>query len=288
MLLSYFAGIISVFIWALLPVLVKSSFTQISVSYFLLIRFGLAIFVLSSLIWKFRRQLFHLQPKVYFNFLIVLGANYWLQCLAIKDLPVSWYIVIFSLNPFLSLLLMKTCWSQRLILSLILGIMGVLLFLFKDEQFLNGIPLYGFLYLVGGMLTWVLYTFMSKQTQSKISDTTLTLLTQILSFIAVFFIWLIDGFPHESLMQLNTLSWASIILSGVGLPVAYYLYLYSLRRTPIFSQLSQYLELLFGLLFSWLIYNEQITLFKILGGFFILLSLGLSAKKEVLNKEITG
>lgn len=278
MLLSYVAGTISVFIWALLPIIIKSSFQEIPVSFFLILRFSFATVFMGILMWKLWREILKFSWSQHLQFIFILGANYSLQSLAIKDLPVSWYIIIFALNPLLTLLLMKIKWNHHLILSIFLGLSGVSLFIFKDLQNLNSLPLKSFLYLFGGMLTWVLYTLKAKSAQKIISDSGLTLYTQFISFIACLIVWLLDSTPTISLSNLSLISFGSILLSGIGVPLAYYLYLYSLRRTPVFCQMSQYLELIFGLIFSWVLYQENFHEFKILGTGLIIMSLFFSSR----------
>jgi drug/metabolite transporter (DMT)-like permease len=278
MLLSYVAGTISVFIWALLPIIIKSSFQEIPVSFFLILRFSFATVFMGILMWKLWREILKFSWSQHLQFIFILGANYSLQSLAIKDLPVSWYIIIFALNPLLTLLLMKIKWNHHLILSIFLGLSGVSFFIFKDLQNLNSLPLKSFLYLFGGMLTWVLYTLKAKSAQKIISDSGLTLYTQFISFIACLIVWLLDSTPTISLSNLSLISLGSILLSGIGVPLAYYLYLYSLRRTPVFCQMSQYLELFFGLIFSWVLYQENFHEFKILGTGLIVISLFFSSQ----------
>ncbi len=278
MLLSYVAGTISVFIWALLPIIIKSSFQEIPVSFFLILRFSFATVFMGILMWKLWREILKFSWSQHLQFIFILGANYSLQSLAIKDLPVSWYIIIFALNPLLTLLLMKIKWNHHLILSIFLGLSGVSFFIFKDLQNLNSLPLKSFLYLFGGMLTWVLYTLKAKSAQKIISDSGLTLYTQFISFIACLIVWLLDSTPTISLSNLSLISLGSILLSGIGVPLAYYLYLYSLRRTPVFCQMSQYLELIFGLIFSWVLYQENFHEFKILGTGLIVISLFFSSQ----------
>jgi drug/metabolite transporter (DMT)-like permease len=277
-LLSYLAAIVSVFIWALLPVLIKSTFNELPITYFLVLRFVLATIILMPLFWRERKSLIELPLKTHLIFLGVLGANYWLQSHAIKALPVSWYIVVFALNPLLTLLFLRTSVSRSLLMSIVLGVGGVGFFIGSEGEALGAIPLQSFLYLLGGMLTWVVYSLVARSAQMSISDSALTALTQISSFGAVLILWLMEGFPIESLNEMSRVSWEATILAGLGMPLAYYLYLYSLRRTPVFCQMSQYLELIFGLLFSFIIYREELHAYKIGGGVLILMSLYLSSK----------
>jgi drug/metabolite transporter (DMT)-like permease len=278
MLLSYIAGTISVFIWALLPVIIKSSFQELPVSYFLVLRFSFATLFMGILMYKIWRELLKFNWNQHLQFLLILGANYSLQSLAIKELPLSWYIIIFALNPILTLLFMKIKFSRQLILSILLGVSGVCFFIFKDLQNLSSLPFKSFFYLLGGMITWVLYTLKAKSAQKIISDSGLTLYTQVISLIACLLIWMLDKAPQVPLENLSFISYGSIVLSGFGVPLAYYLYLYSLRRTPVFCQMSQYLELIFGLIFSWILYQEEFHEFKIIGAGLIIVSLYFSSR----------
>jgi drug/metabolite transporter (DMT)-like permease len=101
---------------------------------------------------------------------------------------------------------------------------------------------------------------------------------QVISLIACLLIWMLDKAPQVPLENLSFISYGSIVLSGFGVPLAYYLYLYSLRRTPVFCQMSQYLELIFGLIFSWILYQEEFHEFKIIGAGLIIVSLYFSSR----------
>lgn len=282
MLLSYISGIIAVLLWSVLPVLVKSSFLEIPVSYFLVLRFSISLVLFIWFLPQILRKL--LQVKLSYNILFaaILGANYFLQSLAIKNMPVSWYIVIFSLNPLISCLLLRIKFNKNLILSFILSILGVCLFLFTDIKTLQSISLSSFVFLVAGMFLWVFYTLMAKEYQKSMSDFEIMNASNIYSLFSAMLVWSFFNFPTVPVTTLSSGSLIALFLSSVGLPVAYFLYLYSLRRTPTFSQLSQYLELIFGLIFSICIFNEKISLHQLFGSFLIIVALvinGISKEK---------
>lgn len=284
MALSYTAGVISVFIWALFPVILKSSLERLPVSYFLVLRFSFATLLMAIIMGQHLRSVHKIKWSQHLQFALILGANYGLQSLAIKDLPVSWYIVIFALNPLLALLLLRILLTKHLVASLLLGLSGVLLFVLWDENGLSSLTLRTFFYLFGGMLSWVLYTFKAKAAQKKLSDSFLAYYTQLISLIAVSIIWIFDGTPTIPFTEINPQCWTALFWSGMGLPAAYYLYLFSLRHTPVFSQLSQYLELIFGLIFSWALYGDAITQAKLIGSGLILCSLFFSSKIKTPNQ----
>lgn len=280
MLLSYSFGLIAVFLWALIPLLVKAGLEQIPLTYFLFLRFAVSSLIFLPFFKALYPKLKKTPISLLFSLLVCIGLNYLLQSLAIKDLPVSAYILIFALNPILALLMMRIPLTRNLLLSIVLAISGVFLFLNFDSQENSSATAYSYLFLMGGMLTWVLYTFIASRLQKHMNDIELTATTNYASLVASAILWSGDGLPTMDFAILSNASWAALALSAIGMPIAYYCYLYCLRRLPIFSQLSQYLELIFGLIFAFMFTNESITPLKALGVLLILGTLVISSKED--------
>lgn len=106
--LSRLAGILAVIIWAAIPALVKFGSTSSNLSFLLLLRFLIASLLflpVSVAIWK---KIKKSDVPLLITISLVLGANFYFQGLAMQDLPASWYVVIFSLNPIFALIGLKT------------------------------------------------------------------------------------------------------------------------------------------------------------------------------------
>jgi drug/metabolite transporter (DMT)-like permease len=279
MFLTYFSGIIAVFLWALLPVFVKESFAEIPVTYFLVLRFFATTLLFVGFLPNLLRKISSIPKKLLAQIFVILGMTYLMQSLAIKELPVSWYLLIFSLNPLIASILLGFALNSRIILGFVFAAVGVLSFLAQESGLLHTISIKSFLFLGGGMLMWVLYTVVAQKIQKNLSDFESMLMTNVLSLGSSLLIWILNSRPTVSLLQISSTSWGALILSSLGLPLAYYFYLYCLRRAPLFSQMSQYLELIFGLFFSAFFYKEHVDFFKVTGALFIVAALVTTVKK---------
>lgn len=76
---------------------------------------------------------------------------YYLQTAALKSFPVSWYLVIFSLNPLLTLIIMNTKFNRQFIISILMAIVGTMMFVNANELGVH-IPVAGWIYMLGGMV----------------------------------------------------------------------------------------------------------------------------------------
>ncbi len=262
--LSHLAGILAVIIWAAIPALVKFGSTSNNLSFLLLLRFLIAslLFLPVSLaIWK---KIKKLDVPLLITISLVLGANFYFQGLAMQDLPASWYVVIFSLNPIFALIGLKTKLTRKLIANVLMMFFGTLLFI-DFQQVINNHLSISLLYVFIGMLTWVFYTFLLARIQNKFSDIESTGVTQQLALIACLLIWLIKGFP----IGFSDSQIPSVIILGLLTPAAYFLFSYCLRRTPTFGVLSQYLEPVFGVLIGFLFLNESLSAVQAMGAILI-------------------
>lgn len=261
-----FWGLTAVFIWSALPAFVKVGSTASTLPFLLVCRFFLAstVFIpkISSLTKKFSR----IGIQWWCLLSLILGANYYFQGLAMIELPVSWYLIIFCLNPLLSLIFIGIQFDKRLLFSVALSLIGTLAFV-QPSEILKMQSFKPFLYITIGMFTWVAYTVLIKKFQKVYSDIETTAITQFVSLAACFSIWCFNGLR---LTSLNRSEIISIVLLGISTPIAYFGFNACLRQLPKFSIVSQYLEPVFGIFIGLIFFEESLSLIQFLGASMII------------------
>jgi drug/metabolite transporter (DMT)-like permease len=266
-------GVLAVVIWAAIPAFVKVGSNQISLSLLLLIRFLVATLLVSFYVPRVVAKLKNLSVGYIAVLTGILGLNYYSQGLAMSELPVSWYVVVFSLNPILALLLMGLKLGKRQLFSVGGAVLGTLLFL-NLSDFGAGVSVKGLLCLVLGMLTWVGYTIWIKRVHGKFNSIESTVLTQICSLLACFLIWLGSGVPMPEAGQSLSIYMPALIL-GLSTPVAYFAFNFSLKEYPFFGVVSQYLEPVVGVAIGLCFFQEQLSGLQWLGSVLIIISMAL-------------
>lgn len=262
---SVFMGVAAVIVWSAIPVFVKSAGDLSSLGTTLVMRFAIASLFFIHIIPRVWRNRNSVSAKLWLAMTVVLGLNFFLQGIAMIYLPVSWYLIIFSLNPVFALLFIGVRFSRRLVAALCVSLCGT--FLFIDLSSLSS-PQSGFAFacLVGGMVTWVVYTVLAKRFLKSYSSFELTGITQLLALVSCFAIWLITS---RSVDVTGVHSFASIVLLGGLTPVAYFCFTACIRELPKFGIVAQYLEPVFGALLGIFIYGESLTPFQIIGSVMI-------------------
>jgi len=260
------AGSGSVLIWSLAPLVIKRGVEGLPILFYLFFRFLLS----TTLLLPWARSVFarrrSLPARDWLLLTLILGANYSLQTWALEGLPASWYIAVFSLHPLLALAGLRVRFSAALGAAIALSIAGAGLFV-GMANVADPPSLGAWLALFGGMLTWVLYTLVIRRFQRVYSDVEVTALTTFLSFVFFAAAWAATGFAFVGLTEAH---FAAIGGAGLLLPVAFFLFSVSLRETPVFCVMSQYLEPVIGLLGAVIFLGEGMTPAQVGGGLLIL------------------
>ena len=266
---SLIAGTLAVFIWAVIPCLVKGGVENTSISFFLFLRFAIASIILIYWIPGVLKRFTKVNLLLWVSLLTDLGANYYFQTIAMKSFPVSWYIVIFSLNPILSLFLLRIRFTKTLIAAILISLFGTALFDTQQMEPLS-VSFSEVASLIIGMLTWVFYTFLIKKFQIIYNDLEVTTLTNVTSLAAITLIWSFSGFSYET-PSAATISAASIL--GIGTVLAFAFYSFAMRRTPVFGVMCQYLEPIFGVAAAYFVFHESLSFIQILGAALIIVAM---------------
>lgn len=261
-------GLFAILIWSAIPAFVKVSSTVESLPFLLVCRFLLASLLFLHIIKRISIQFNKVPKRLWILLTIVLAANYYFQGLAMIHLPVSWYLIIFCLNPILALLALQVRMTRKTWLGITFSIIGTLAFVRLDEV-MKMQSLLPFLFLFIGMITWVGYTFIIKKFQSTYSNVETTAITQFSSLIGCLCIWVLFGTKINSL---NLPEAASVLALGLFTPLAYYGFNVCLRKLPKFGILSQYLEPVFGLAIGFIFFKEVLSLQQLFGAGLIIVS----------------
>lgn len=261
------AGLIAVLIWSAIPAFVKIGSTADGLPFLLVCRFSIACLFFLPVLKIIFQKMKQVKLTLWLALTAILGANYYFQGLAMIDLPVSWYLIIFCLNPILSLIFIGLKFNKKMIFSIMLSILGTLLFVNLDEisQLKSVMP---FVYITVGMLTWVAYTVCIQKFQSNYTNVETTALTQLVSLFSCLWIWIFSG---AEIIPLNSNEMLSIATLGITTPIAYFGFNACLKAAPRFSIVSQYLEPVFGVLIGLLFFNESLSVAQWIGAGFILI-----------------
>ncbi len=248
-------GLIAVLIWSAIPAFVKIGSDCENLPFLLVCRFLIASIIFFSYLKIILRKLHLISFSRWLALGIVLGANYYFQGLAMIELPVSWYLVIFCLSPILSFIFIGLNLNKKTLVSVGFSVLGTLLFV-DFHEILKMPSLMPFFYISIGMLTWVAYTVMIKCFQTEFSNIETTAITQFISLFSCVLIWICAGFKIEALNSQESLS---IVILGISTPIAYYGFNSCLRQVPRFSIISQYLEPVFGIIIGLLFFGESLS-----------------------------
>ena len=258
-------GLFAVLLWSAIPAFVKIGTSIETLPFLLVLRFAIASLFFVGLIPTILKLAPQVKLRWFLLLAICLGANFYFQGLAMVNLPVSWYLIIFCLNPLFALIFMGIKLTKKVWFGVGLSILGTMLFIKLDEVR----SVYGFLpvlYIVIGMITWVVYTLLVKRFQKVYSNVQVTALTQFAALIACLVIWAVAGFPF---FHLDGQKLTSALALGALTPLAYFGFTSCLRDLPRFGIVSQYLEPVFGVAIGYMFFQEILTPLQIIGSIMI-------------------
>jgi drug/metabolite transporter (DMT)-like permease len=260
-------GLLAVLLWAAIPAFVKVGSAMETLTFLLVLRFAISSLIFVAFAPQIWRKRHLIQARWFLLMSLCLGANFYFQGLAMIKLPVSWYLIIFSLNPLFALLLMGVRLRRRALAGVLIAVIGT--FMFIDIKEIHST--YGVLpivYVVIGMLTWVVYTLIAQRFQKTYSNVEVTALTQYAALAACAAIWMVNGFP---VFEVNANTGAAVLALGTLTPLAYFGFNACLRAQPRFGVVSQYLEPVFGVFIGLIFFHESFSLLQALGSILIVL-----------------
>lgn len=258
--LSHCAAIVAVFVWAVLPVLIKSAAFDSNISLFLFVRFVVSTILLGFVLPSVLKKFSSLRPVEWIGFLLINGGIYFLQTLALQSLPASLYIVFFSLTPVLCLFALRIRLHSKAWAWIAVTILACLWFsLSGKENASKFVSFVTILAMAGSMIGWALYSAYIIRFQSAFDDLEISGLSSIFGLLASFPVWAINGFSFSGV---NSSNLTGAVMIGIIVPIGYAAYSFSLRRTPVFAVTSQYAEPIIALLIAIVVMAESISIWQ--------------------------
>ena len=270
----------------------SSSFVAIKVAYetFPPITLGAARFVVAALILgaltllpNNRRRL---EKKDIFPVAVsgLLGITVYavLQNIAMQWTSASNATLIIASYPIITVLLETLIYKTKMnlfkIVGIIIAIGGVVVLSYMKPEERQQNELLGILMLIVAGVAWAFYNFLTKKVVNKYPP--ITLLFYQTLFGAIFMLPL-SLFERAKWMTPTTMSFLMMLFLGVFCSViAYLLYnlgLKALSPSAVISMLN--LVPIFGVMFSFLLLGEAITLRMVIGGAIIILGVMLSVRR---------
>jgi drug/metabolite transporter (DMT)-like permease len=270
------AGTVSVFIWALIPSLVKFGVAGDNLNGFLFSRFLLSSLVLALPLYASIRKLRRSNILPVFLYCLLAMIHFYYQAFALTEVSVGWYIVFFSLAPVFSLILVKGKLSRKLLLALSFGVLGAIAYAFGHYE-ISHIGYTELASLLWSFMSWIGVCVLVTRIQNSFTDLEIASLGNFsMFFFALFFL----NFDIGSALSGDVVYWLVIASLALFAPLSFFLFSYSLRHFLSFGLVAQYLEIVFGLSLAWILFNEHITVLSLIGVIMILLSVFFSMKGE--------
>ena len=298
--------------WGALPVLTRlvwkggetqSNDATLLISVFLLLRFLFSSVFFSAMLRLFRPELRPIRNlinafiakkislQVGLAWFLITLLNFWIQTLALSEIPAGIYALVFSLHPIVGVILSArskgsfnslAAWLRQDGSALLIILAGTILFC-VTQDFKGSTPsLFGWLCLFGGMGTWLGYSLLSESLlEGGLQPMEVTGITQwvgLLSSAGVLF-HIRSAFV---LIDNNTEMLGGALISGALGLVAFGSYQVALSRSTKIAFLAQYLEPIAAIVTASMILGETVAGLQWTAASVTLLGLRqLNRKKEV-------
>ncbi len=264
-----FSGSSAVLLWAITPVIFKLGMESIPLSYLLVLRFSVAVLLLLPFLPNLIKKRAGISMIDLLSLQIILAGALFSMGTALKSLSASFYIIVFSLSPILTLFLFRSVRLVKIIGPVLIMAIGTLVFVETTELSKHS-DIGDIAWLLLGMLLWVLYTRFLSRLHTVCSDVDITTLTNLLCLIGSIIWW---GCEKFSVVPLSGLTFSIAAISGILSPIAFFAFSLGMRKSPIWTIAVQYLDPAFGVLAAWLLLGERVHPFQIAGVFVTTLGL---------------
>lgn len=208
-------------------------------------------------------------------------------------IPAALASLIVTSNPIHTAIISRVLIGEALtrcklagILLAFLGFLIVLLYGSGDGMDLDGGHLKGVLIVAVAPFSWAFYTVLSKPLLARYPPVHVAAYTSIAGAVGFFLTPLVRPGTLDRIGDLSAWGWvAAIFASVLAFAVGYVLWYRGLQRlTPSQTAVYIYLVPVFGLLSAWLILDERITAYLLLGGATILAGVILTNSARTQNR----
>ncbi len=248
----------------------------------LLLRLMLGSFIFGVVLLASSRTIPHFTRKEWAWLLLIgtLGITINISAVAIgtRLIPAGLASLIVTSNPVFTALLswaiLKESLTRQKLLGIFVAFCGFLIVLLwggPDATFDLHNSL-GVLITLGGPSAWALYTILSKPYLSRCPPTQFAGIVTIIGALPAMPLLLYDHQIFGDLTRFGPSQWlATVVTTGLALVLSYTLWYRGLRvLQPTQVAIYIYMVPVFGVLGSWLLLGEPVTIFLLLGGVTIL------------------
>lgn len=275
------AGIVAVFLWALAPGFIKTGMNTHDFSWFLLIRYVLSTALVICVLPAVVRKLSQIKKSTLIATALSIAIHNGCQVYCLQEVSIFWYTLFFSLTPVLTVFFFeKPSWYVFTCFCFAIG--GTFMILDPTGLPVVPAPIYTSALLIC-VLSWVILTVLLKTIHQTYDDMETTFILNFSNLISALFIWGRFGLPMESFTSQELVALVALVVSS---PIALWLFSYSIRHNPLFGIGAQYLEIVFGVTISTLIYDETINTSGWLGGAIIILSIMLITFRKNITMHL--
>lgn len=274
------SGVISMGISSYNPYLIKNTLANIDIIIFMLLRYLVPTLLLSTFLAKaLRKNLRSIKSDLIIIGLMIAICNL-TQILSLKQVLGTWFIVFFACTPVVNIWFVSQSRSIHINIACILAVLGCMFFIINKE--INNYPDFkSILFLIISSGSWIMVLLRLRKIQTILSDMEINAFFYTVSFIMalIVFIVTINDYRLPVLNDLNI-----FIIRDLGIfifiwllcPLSSLLFNISIRNAPIFGILSQYLQLVFGLIIGTCIFYEPSHYMQWIGATLIIGALLLS------------
>ncbi|MDF2681471.1 MAG: transporter family protein [Brevibacillus sp.] len=173
------------------------------------------------------------------------------------------------------------------VIGIVITIVGVYQISSSNEGGIGEGQLAGNILLIGAGVVWVFYNFITRRFVNQYSMITVSFYQTISGTLAFIPLAVIERGKWQ-IPSLN--SWIVMLYLGVFCSViAFMLYNYALRKlSPSTAVTLMNLVPVFGVVFSWMILNEQIHASQLVGGMIVIVGVVLSMRTDTVKLPLSG
>jgi drug/metabolite transporter (DMT)-like permease len=283
-LIGGLSALSSVFLWSLSGMIIKIGLLDIDPSCHLFLRLLTASVLIGGYSWYKNKDAFSLlftklrttNSILVSSFFLITIINLLTQTYTLRQVPYTWYVILFSFQPVIILLLLE---SKTTLKKAVGGLLTILVgvFLFTKTQGIQlhvGLLNIGLIFICIGL--WTAYTFLVTKLNPFFLGKEIALLTVVTGMLGAFITISFTAPINLSFFLDKNILLGQILLSGFLTAFIYGLYSTGLRHAPSLTVILQYVDPLVGCVLAFVFLHESLAPTQVMGGACILLGIYLT------------
>jgi drug/metabolite transporter (DMT)-like permease len=279
----------SVFLWSLSGMIIKMGLSNVEPSCHLLLRLFTASVLIGVYSWYINKKFFTLlltklrASNIFLmsSFFLITSINLLAQTYTLKQVPYTWYVILFSFQPLIILLLIESKTKLKNALGgLLIILAGVFLFT-KTQGIQLHVGLLNISLIFVCISLWTAYTFLVTKLNHSFLGKEIALLTVVTGMLGAFVMIVCTLWVEPinlSFVFDNHILIGQILLSGFLTAFIYGLYSTGLRFAPSLTVILQYVDPLVGCALAFVFLHESLEPSQMIGGGCILLGIYLTKR----------